>query len=475
MKVAGFDTHPAAERFPLMSDADLQRLAVDIQTNGLIHPVVLHEGKVLDGRNRLLACEIAQVKPRTVDWEPLWAKAITGGKTEIESRTPTGYVMAANLERRNLTPSQRAMLALELLPMFEAEAKERQREGARKGGQSKGKVSEPVREASKPAAADAAAAAKTSSRYVEAAKRVKQASPELADRVTAGEVTLKQAEKQIRHAAQVEKVRAYVPPTGEYAVIVADPPWPYDDTLDGSDAARGGLPYPPMAMGEICELEIPAAPDCALWLWVTNTHLIEGKASEVLRQWGFTPKAMLTWAKPSIGAGRWLRGQTEHCILAVRGAPTVTLTNQSTLLGAPRGEHSEKPAEFYALVKSLCPSPSRLEMFARKPRSGWVTAGAELPENTATKRQRIQEGIDAPGAPKDTRLCDEGSCQAEKAHPGARGCCPGHCRCLKCAEARGRAAVADLEANRKPKRRPRIIEVAEGETEAEAEKRQGEG
>jgi hypothetical protein len=37
-------------------------------------------------------------------------------------------------------------------------------------------------------------------------------------------------------------------------------------------------------------------------------------------------KAMLTWGKPHFGGGDWLRGQTEHCILAVRGNLVVTLT-----------------------------------------------------------------------------------------------------------------------------------------------------
>jgi len=51
--------------------------------------------------------------------------------------------------------------------------------------------------------------------------------------------------------------------------------------------------------------------------------------------------------------GDWLRGQTEHCLFCVRGRPVVTLTNQSTVLVAPRREHSRKPDEFYRLVEVL--------------------------------------------------------------------------------------------------------------------------
>ena len=122
--------------------------------------------------------------------------------------------------------------------------------------------------------------------------------------------------------------------------------------------------------------------DAILWLWTTNSHLRE--AFTVLNAWGFRHKTILTWAKDRIGTGDWLRGQTEHCLLAVRGRPVVTLTSQSTLLEAPMREHSRKPDEFYALVESLCPAPmgGRLELFARQARPGWIAFGSE-PEHFA--------------------------------------------------------------------------------------------
>ena len=118
--------------------------------------------------------------------------------------------------------------------------------------------------------------------------------------------------------------------------------------------------------------------DCILWLWTTNAHL--PVAFEVLDAWGFEHKGMLTWGKKWIGMGNWLRGQTEHCLLAVCGKPMVTLTNQSTLLEAPSRGHSRKPNEFYELVESLCPAPTggRAELFQRTPRPGWVGHGDEI-------------------------------------------------------------------------------------------------
>jgi hypothetical protein len=74
----------------------------------------------------------------------------------------------------------------------------------------------------------------------------------------------------------------------------------------------------------------------------------------------------------------WLRGQTEHCILAVRGRPVVRLKSQSTVLHSPAKEHSKKPEAFYRVVEGLCASTARLELFARTKRPGWVCSGAEL-------------------------------------------------------------------------------------------------
>ncbi len=110
-------SHPAAELFPFMSDDELAELAVDIRAHGLLEPIVLLDGLVLDGRNRLRACEAAGVEPRFVEWDG--------------SGDPAVWVLSKNLKRRHLSTSQRAMVAAKLLGYYAAEAKERMREGGR--------------------------------------------------------------------------------------------------------------------------------------------------------------------------------------------------------------------------------------------------------------------------------------------------------------------------------------------------------
>ena len=163
-------------------------------------------------------------------------------------------------------------------------------------------------------------------------------------------------------------------PKGPFRVIVCDPPWRYGRESDPTHQTSS--PYPSMSVDEIKTLPVRkrAHKDCILWLWTTNAHLPH--AFEIAAAWGFEYKTMLTWAKHKMGTGDWLRGKTEHCLLCIRGKPTVQLTNQTTLLEANAGEHSAKPDEFYALVEKLCPG-SKLEMYQRKPRKGWQGWGDE--------------------------------------------------------------------------------------------------
>lgn len=164
-------------------------------------------------------------------------------------------------------------------------------------------------------------------------------------------------------------------PTGPFRVIVADPPWNYEKRT-GDLTHRSDLPYPSMSIEEICALPVAdfAHDDCILWLWTTNAHMRESYA--VLDAWGFQSKTILTWVKDRIGTGDWLRGQTEHCHLAVRGKPTILTTGQSTVINGPLQAHSQKPDSFYSLVESVCPG-SKLEMFCRSPREGWAVWGNE--------------------------------------------------------------------------------------------------
>lgn len=91
--------HPLAELFPLFPDNELKTLAADIKENGQEVPIVLFEGKILDGRNRYRGCLLVGQEPKT---------------KEYRGKDPLSYVLSHNLHRRHLTESQRAMIAAEI-------------------------------------------------------------------------------------------------------------------------------------------------------------------------------------------------------------------------------------------------------------------------------------------------------------------------------------------------------------------------
>jgi N6-adenosine-specific RNA methylase IME4 len=178
-----------------------------------------------------------------------------------------------------------------------------------------------------------------------------------------------------RSLAEEIRSNPKVTPDGRYQVIAVDPPWKYDNRAEDT-THRGRNDYPEMTVDEICAAPVAnlAQTNCVLWLWTTNAFMRE--AFQCIDAWGFKDKTILTWDKENMGLGDWLRNVTEHCILAVRGKPIVSLTNQTTLIREKRRQHSRKPEAFYALVEALCPG-SKLEMFSRTERAGWTAWGAE--------------------------------------------------------------------------------------------------
>jgi N6-adenosine-specific RNA methylase IME4 len=172
---------------------------------------------------------------------------------------------------------------------------------------------------------------------------------------------------------QIENGEAILP-EGMFEIIVIDPPWEYG-TEYNSAGRRAASPYPEMGLDELVNLNIPASDDCILWLW--TTHKFMRHSFDLLDSWGFRDVAILTWVKDRMGLGAWLRSQSEYCIMAVKGKPLISLTNQTTVLQAPMREHSRKPDEFYSMVDELCVG-RKLDYFSREQRDGWLTYGNDL-------------------------------------------------------------------------------------------------
>jgi len=167
------EEHPAARIFPRLSNTALMELAEDIKKHGLRQPITMHEGKILDGRNRWAACRmVAGVEPEVV---------------EYEGDDPVAFVISQNLRRRHLTQSQLAMVALRVEKLLAAEAKV----GRPKKGANVGPVS-------KRSAVGAAEATGVSPTYVKDAKAIAKASPEVAQEVEEGKLSISKAKRDPR-------------------------------------------------------------------------------------------------------------------------------------------------------------------------------------------------------------------------------------------------------------------------------------
>ena len=92
------EDYPIAEIFPLLSDAELKELAKDIEENGLWVPILIYEGKILDGRNRYRAMQLI---PDYLEEGFLDQEEYREHLSEFHG-DPIERVISLNLKRRHL-------------------------------------------------------------------------------------------------------------------------------------------------------------------------------------------------------------------------------------------------------------------------------------------------------------------------------------------------------------------------------------
>ena len=198
-----------------------------------------------------------------------------------------------------------------------------------------------------------------------------------------------------QHSTAIDDFKRRI--TGEFATILADPPWQFKNrTGKMAPEHQRLLRYPTMTLEEIMSLPVQdvAAQQSHLYLWVPNALLAEGL--EVMRRWGFTYKSNLVWYKTrkdggpdGRGVGFYFRNVTELILFGVRGKMRTLDAGrrQVNIISSNKREHSRKPDEQYGLIESCSPGPY-LELFCRHPQPGWVAWGNEISEE-GNKRNGI--------------------------------------------------------------------------------------
>lgn len=166
----------------------------------------------------------------------------------------------------------------------------------------------------------------------------------------------------------------------KYTTILMDPPW---FERGGGRIKRGAdRHYPLVKTAELPRLiygsgVFTPTENAHLYMWATNNFLPD--ALWLLKCLGFTYKTNIVWVKDRPGLGQYFRGQHELLLFAVRGRGYGAKTESRSLTSvvqAPRGQHSAKPQEVYKLIEARS-KPSYLEMFARQPQPGWMAWGNE--------------------------------------------------------------------------------------------------
>lgn len=169
----------------------------------------------------------------------------------------------------------------------------------------------------------------------------------------------------------------------KYQIIYADPAWSYQDKSCNGNASDH---YKTMSIKDICNLNVGgvADTDCVLFLWVTYPLLKEGL--QTMEAWGFKYKTIgFQWLKKNkkadsffYGLGRWTRGNTECCLIGVKGKPKRLSNRVSQLIIERIQGHSKKPDIVRDKIVELMGDLPRVELFARQKVEGWDSWGNEI-------------------------------------------------------------------------------------------------
>ena len=187
----------------------------------------------------------------------------------------------------------------------------------------------------------------------------------------------------------------------KFDIILADCPWSYDrKSTGGTNKSGSSQHYNAMSFNELDDLRDYILPlmneNSVCFLWSTVPMLPD--AIEILQQWEFEYKTMITWVKKNYGLGNWFRGKTEHFLVGVRGAvKPFRLQAPNLIISDKTLKHSEKPLESYMLIQQCAQSMidkqnyekvDVLELFARSKTSfpnwdniKWTCIGVDITGN----------------------------------------------------------------------------------------------
>lgn len=365
MKIREFGFHEVSNIFPMMSAEEYRELKADIEKNGLREPIWICDNQIIDGRNRYNACKELGIEPNVREWD---------GRGSLIS-----FVISENLQRRHLTSEQKACVAVEALPYFEKEAKERQRLSQGRGKKGSQKI-EHLNGNENKASEQAAKTFNTNRQSVADAKKIKQKAPKLFKQVRSGKMKLKDAKRELRrqefaakavqfaegetahnlglveiHCADGRELSRFVKPNSAQLVITS-PPYnvgiEYREHIDAMDdfayqemiSAVFRECYQALEEGGRIAVVVPFARGRTPYV------PFDCLVMDLLRGNGFTLRGRIIWDKGTSGnRTSWgsfrlptnpvLRDTTEAVIVAHKGSDTLAIP-EGVLLEDEKGRYS---------------------------------------------------------------------------------------------------------------------------------------
>jgi N6-adenosine-specific RNA methylase IME4 len=395
------------ERLRALSESAVALLTHSLQTIGLVHPITIyrHNGsatpRLVSGAHRLAAA-------KAIGWETIPCVVAPSDDADMRALIE----IDENLQRSDLTAAERAMHVSKRKEIYErlhpeTRNGENQHTRVRKVCEPSGRFTEEtaartgksersiqldaMRAAAIPQIAETIGTCldigeeldalaklphKRQAEIIAKAKSEPKTKSKRKRTVSAkGEAKKMQRDKRERELADSTERASKAVGSKLYGVIYADPPWKFETFSHRGMDRSADNHYPTMTVEEIANLRIPAAEDCVLFLWATAPMVPQ--AINVLHAWGFEYRSCCVWVKDRPGTGYWFRNQHELLLVGVKGSIPAPApgTQYSSVITAPVGEHSEKPACFAEMIEELFPNTPALEMFARAPRLGWDVWG----------------------------------------------------------------------------------------------------
>jgi N6-adenosine-specific RNA methylase IME4 len=423
--------HPLADIFPLIEGDDFDELVQDIRKRGLRERIELLDGRILDGRNRYLACVAAGLIPAELTAPNAGHLKYFHSFVPAVADTPSqdeliAYVISKNLRRRQLNDDQRRMVAARLVNLKQgrpADEKTSQIANISRGVAAKMLTSDvsgidrarsiishavpeviaAVEQGRVSVAAAAELASQPVERQVEILKNlprdetgkltsdIKKALAPVIKEIRIEKIFAKKkrrAEREVEWGKKLQQI-----PEKSCGIGVEDfeydhEPWSRETGTDRHPSMHYETASDAHTAEEIvarCAERFEClADDCILFKWSTIPHL--DIAMEVLKLQGFRYVTHLVWNKERSGAARgpgyWFTGEHEVVLVGVRGkvVPPAIAHFRSNFF-APVGAHSEKPDNLHEIIEFHWPNVPKVEFNARRARPGWRTWGHGAPGN----------------------------------------------------------------------------------------------